>query len=101
MAGTAPVPEPGEPVAGGAYLQMLRCGEIALGAMAELGALPGDVVRTRMLIVDHADADEVGQAHAELFGSAAPAATMVVVAGLLDPDWLVELEVEAVVERSD
>jgi enamine deaminase RidA (YjgF/YER057c/UK114 family) len=77
---------------------MLRCGEIALAAMAELGAGAGDVVRTRMFVVDPSDTDEVGRAHAELFGPAAPAATMVVVAGLLDPSWLVELEVEAVVD---
>jgi enamine deaminase RidA (YjgF/YER057c/UK114 family) len=98
VAGTAPVPPEGEDVATGAYAQMLRCGEIALAAMAELGAGAGDVVRTRMFVVDPADADEVGRAHAELFGPAAPAATMVVVAGLLDPSWLVELEVEAVVD---
>jgi enamine deaminase RidA (YjgF/YER057c/UK114 family) len=102
VAGTAPVPPEGEDVATGAYAQMLRCGEIALAAMAELGAGAGDVVRTRMFVVDPADADEVGRAHAELFGHAAPAATMVVVAGLLDPSWLVEVEVEAVVDaRAD
>jgi enamine deaminase RidA (YjgF/YER057c/UK114 family) len=102
VAGTAPVPPEGEDVATGAYAQMLRCGEIALAAMAELGAGAGDVVRTRMFVVDSADADEVGRAHAELFGHAAPAATMVVVAGLLDPSWLVEVEVEAVVDaRAD
>jgi len=97
VAGTAPVPPEGEDVAAGAYAQMLRCGEIALAAMAELGAGTGDVVRTRMFVVDPDDADAVGRAHAELFGSAAPAATMVVVAGLLDPAWLVEIEIEAVV----
>jgi enamine deaminase RidA (YjgF/YER057c/UK114 family) len=102
VAGTAPVPPEGEDVATGAYAQMLRCGEIAIAAMAELGAGAGDVARTRMFVVDSADADEVGRAHAELFGHAAPAATMVVVAGLLDPSWLVEVEVEAVVDaRAD
>jgi enamine deaminase RidA (YjgF/YER057c/UK114 family) len=98
VSGTAPVPPDGEPVAAGARAQMLRCGQIALAAMAELGAGAGDVVRTRMFVVDAGDADEVGDAHAELFGVAAPAATMVVVSGLLDPAWLVELEVEAVID---
>lgn len=97
VAGTAPVPPPGEAVAAGAGAQMLRCGEIALAALADLGAASGDVVRTRMFIVDASDADDVGAAHAELFGAAAPAATMVVVAGLLDPAWRVELELEAVI----
>jgi enamine deaminase RidA (YjgF/YER057c/UK114 family) len=53
-------------------------------------------VRTRMFITDAADSDEVGRAHKELFGASEPAATMVVVAALLDPAWLVEIEVEAV-----
>lgn len=97
IAGTAPIPPDGEPVAATAYEQMLRCGEIAIGALAELGATPDDVLRTRMYITDPADADEIGRAHRELFGAAAPAATMVVVAALLDPAWKVEIEVEAAV----
>ena len=94
VAGTAPIPRPGEALASDAYRQMLRCGEIASEALAKLGARPQDVVRTRMYIVDPADADEVGRAHGELFGAAEPVATMVVVR-LLDPGWKVELEVEA------
>lgn len=97
VAGTAPVPPPGEAVAASAHDQLLRCGEIALAAMAELGATASDVVRTRMYITDAEDGDDVGRAHAALFGAAEPVATMVVVAALLDPAWKVELEVEAVV----
>ncbi len=48
-----------------------------------------------MYLVDRADAEAVAQAHAEVFGTARPAATMVVVAGLLDARWRVEIEVEA------
>ena len=95
IAGTAPIPPEGEPVATTGYEQMLRCGEIAVAALAELGASPADVVRTRMYITDAADANEIGRAHRELFGGAAPVATMVVVAALLDPAWKVEIEVEA------
>jgi enamine deaminase RidA (YjgF/YER057c/UK114 family) len=97
VAGTAPIPPPGEETAATAYDQMLRCGVIVREALAAAGASPEDVVRSRMFIVDPADADEVGQAHAEVFGSGAPAATMVVVAALLEPEWRVEIEVEAVV----
>lgn len=97
VAGTAPVPEPGEELARGAYAQMVRCGEIASEAIHALGGSVSDVVRTRMFITDAAAADEVGRAHRELFGASEPAATMVVVAALLDPGWLVEIEVEAVV----
>jgi enamine deaminase RidA (YjgF/YER057c/UK114 family) len=76
---------------------MLRCGEIVVAALAAAGAVPSDVVRTRIYLVDPADADAAGRAHAEIFGAAAPAATMVVVAALLDPEWRVEVEAEAVV----
>jgi enamine deaminase RidA (YjgF/YER057c/UK114 family) len=96
VAGTAPVPPPGQSVAPTAYEQMLRCGEIALAALADLGGSAGDVIRTRMFITDLDDADAVGRAHRELFGAARPAATMAVVR-LIDPTWKVELEVEAVV----
>ena len=95
IAGTAPIPEPGDEVAATAYEQMLRCGEIAVKALEQMGSSPEEVIRTRMYITDAADADEVGRAHGELFGVARPVATMVVVAGLLDPAWKVELEVEA------
>ncbi len=101
IAGTAPIPPPGGQVAATAYQQMLRCGDIAIGALEELGATASDVVRIRMYITDAQLADEVGRAHRELFGAASPAATMVVVAGLLDPAWLVEIEVEAVAPARD
>ena len=95
IAGTAPSPEPDEEVAATAYDQMLRCGEIAVKALEQMGSSADEVIRTRMYITDAADADEVGRAHGELFGVARPVATMVVVAGLLDAAWKVELEVEA------
>ena len=66
-------------------------------AIEALGGSMRDVVRTRMFITDGAAADDVGRAHKELFGDASPAATMVVVAALLDSQWLVEIEVDAVV----
>lgn len=97
VSGTAPVPPPGEAVAGTPYDQMMRCGEIIRVALAEAGCDLGAVVRTRMYIVDARDADEIGRAHRALFGAAMPAATMVVVAGLLDPSWRVEVEVDAMI----
>ena len=97
VAGTAPVPAAGQEVAEGAYAQMLRCTEIAEQAIEALGGSMADVVRTRMFITNADDANDVGRAHKELYGGAAPAATMVVVDALLDPQWLVELEVEAFV----
>lgn len=100
IAGTAPVPVEGQPVADTAYAQMLRCGEISIAALEQLGATAADIVRTRMFITDPADSDEIGRAHRDVFGSVAPAATMVVVAALLEPDWKVEIEVEAEVAES-
>ena len=68
---------------------------IALDALFAEGAKITDVVRTRMYITDRADADAVGEVHGALFGDVRPVATMVVVAGLIDPSLLVEVEVEA------
>jgi enamine deaminase RidA (YjgF/YER057c/UK114 family) len=77
--------------------QAVRAFEVALDALAKVGAATADVVRTRMYIVDAAHADEVGRAHGEVFGLVRPVATLVVVARLLHPDHLVEVEVEAYV----
>ncbi len=94
VSGTAPVwpdgscdPDP--------YVQARRCLEIIEQALTEAGVTVADVVRTRMYIVDPFDADAVGRAHGEVFGAVRPAATMVVVKGLLDPRWRVEIEAEA------
>jgi enamine deaminase RidA (YjgF/YER057c/UK114 family) len=97
VAGTAPVPEPGEELAVGAYAQMQRCGEIVRQAIEALDGSMFDVVRTRMFITNVDDADDIGTAHKEIFGDSEPAATMIVVASLLHPAWLVEIEAEAVV----
>src|SRR5919199_2541116 len=86
VAGTAPIwPDGGcdpDPEA-----QAGRCLEIILAALAELGAGPEHVVRTRMYLVDAGDWEAVGRAHGEVFAATRPVATMVVVAGLLDPRW--------------
>ena len=77
--------------------QARRCFELIEAALAEAGAALADVVRTRMLIVDAADAAAIGAVHRAVLGEVRPAATMVVVAGLLDRRWKVEIEIEAVV----
>jgi enamine deaminase RidA (YjgF/YER057c/UK114 family) len=80
--------------------QAARCLEIILAALAEAGAGPEHVVRTRMYLLDPADWEAVGRAHGAVFAGVRPAATMVVVAGLLDPRWRVEIEAEAVLEEA-
>jgi enamine deaminase RidA (YjgF/YER057c/UK114 family) len=76
--------------------QARRCFDIIAAALAEAGASLDDVVRTRMYITSVEYGDAVGAAHGERLGHVRPAATMVVVAGLLDPAWKVEIEAEAV-----
>lgn len=97
VSGTAPVWPDGS-CPDDAAQQARRCWEIINDALTELGGRLADVVRTRMYLVSADDAEAVGEVHAELFGSARPAATMVVVARLLDPRWRVEIEAEALIE---
>jgi enamine deaminase RidA (YjgF/YER057c/UK114 family) len=78
-------------------VQARRCLEIVAAALVQAGAAPADVVRTRMYLTSAEYADAVGRAHAELFADVRPAATMVVVAGFVDPRWKVEIEAEAIV----
>jgi len=96
VSGTAPVwpddacdPDPGA--------QARRCLGIILSALREAGAGPEDVVRTRIFLTDAADWESVGEAHGGVFCEVRPAATMVIVAGLLDPRWKVEIEAEAII----
>lgn len=78
-----------------AYAQAQRCLQIIEQALVEAGVTLAHVVRTRMYIVDADDAGAVGRAHGGGFADVWPAATMVVVKGLLDPRWKVEIEAEA------
>src|SRR6266550_2261621 len=96
VSGTAPVWPDGSCDADPA-VQTHRCLEIVVAALAEAGASAGDVVRTRIFLVDIADAGVVGAVHGEVFGSIRPAATMVAVSALLDPRWKVEIEADAVI----
>jgi enamine deaminase RidA (YjgF/YER057c/UK114 family) len=98
VAGTAPImPGDAEPPAD-AYGQAKRCLEIVVAALAEVGATPEHVVRTRAYLLDPEDWRGVGRAHGEVFGDVRPATAFIVISGLLDPRWLVELEAEAVLE---
>ena len=99
VSGTAPImPDGGEPPAD-AYGQAKRCLEIIGAVLAEGGASIEDVVRTRMYLVDAADWEEVGRAHGDVFSEVRPASTMVVVKGLLDPRWRVEIEADAILDE--
>jgi enamine deaminase RidA (YjgF/YER057c/UK114 family) len=95
IAGTAPVMPDGGPPPAGAYEQARRCLEIVVAALAEAGARPEDVVRTRMYVTSAEHWDAVARAHGEVFSEIRPASTCVVT-GLLDPRWLVEIEADAI-----
>lgn len=95
VSGTGPV-TPGGGCPDGAGAQARRCFEIIAAALGDAGASLDDVVRTRMFITSVEHSAAVGAIHGELLGHVRPAATMVVVAALLDPAWMVEIEAEAV-----
>jgi enamine deaminase RidA (YjgF/YER057c/UK114 family) len=97
VSGTAPIGPDRKTVGGGdAYQQARRCLEIIEDALRQAGAQLSDVVRTRIFLVDASEWEKVGRAHGEFFGAVRPASTMVQVARLLDPEWLVEIEADAV-----
>jgi enamine deaminase RidA (YjgF/YER057c/UK114 family) len=91
VSGTAPVGIESDD----AHQQAMRCLTIIVDALHELGAGPEHVVRTRVYLVDPGDWEAVGRAHGELFGKHLPASAMLVIAGMLDPSWKVEIEADA------
>lgn len=95
VSGTAPIWPDGE-VDPDPLTQARRCWEIVIDALSRLGGSPADTVRTRSFITDRAHEPAASQAHGEVFADVRPASTMVVVAGLLDPRWVIEVELDAV-----
>ena len=93
------MPDGGDPPPD-AYAQARRCLEIIVAALEEAGAGVGDVVRTRTFLTSADHWEEVGRAHGEIFGEIRPASTMVV-AQLLDPRWLVEMEADAILPAGE
>jgi len=82
----------------GAYAQARRALEIIAAALAELGAGPADVARTRIVRPDIACFDDVARAHLEVFGDVLPASSLVQVKAFVDPAYLLEIEADAVVD---
>ena len=99
VAGTAPLDAEGRTVApGDAASQARRCFEIIARALEGLGAGLSDVVRTRILLTRIEDWEAVARVHGEFFRDARPVNTVMQVSRFIDPDWLVEVEADAVVE---
>jgi enamine deaminase RidA (YjgF/YER057c/UK114 family) len=97
LSGTGPVGADNEDAAG----QTRRVFEIAAEALAKAGAKFEHVVRTRMYLAHAEDWEAVGRVHGEFLGANRPAATMVVVATLLNPAWRIEIEMDAIIEAPD
>jgi len=95
LAGTGPVGADDADAEG----QTRRIFEIAGEALARAGCSFKDVVRTRMFLTHVEDWEAVGRVHGELFSEVRPAATMVVVARLLNPAWRIEIEMDAVAPK--
>ncbi|NEP17434.1 MAG: RidA family protein [Leptolyngbya sp. SIO4C1] len=97
VSGTAPVSEDGGTYAPyDGYAQARRCFEIVQQALAALEADLADVVRTRMFVTDLDQFEAITRAHREFFGEHPPASTLVEVKGLVNPDMVIEVEVDAV-----
>jgi enamine deaminase RidA (YjgF/YER057c/UK114 family) len=97
VSGTGPVGAESEDVAA----QTRRTLEIIQKALIDGGATLNDVVRTRMFLTDVQDWETVGRVHGEFFGNIRPAATMVVVAALLNPAWRIEIEADAIIQNPE
>jgi enamine deaminase RidA (YjgF/YER057c/UK114 family) len=94
VSGTAPIWSSGECPSDVAQ-QTRRCFAIINDALIQLGSGLGDVIRTRMYLTSTDDVEAVGREHGKIFDEIRPAASMVIVAALLDPRWKVEVEAEA------
>ena len=102
VSGSAPIGPDGKTVGvGDAAAQTRRCLDVIGEALHEAGADLRHVVRTRMFLTDASLWEQVGRAHGEVFGDIRPAATMVEVSGLLDPDWMIEIEADALIVEGD
>ncbi len=98
VSGTAPLgPDGGTVGRGDPAAQMRRCLEIVATALEKAGARIEDVVRTRILLTRIDDWEAVTRVHGEVFGAIRPANTVMQVTRFIDPEWLVEIEADAVV----
>jgi enamine deaminase RidA (YjgF/YER057c/UK114 family) len=84
-------------VIGDAGAQTRACLEIIAKALEEAGARLKDVMRKRTYLINIADWEAVGRVHGEFFGDTRPASTMIEVSRFINPDWLVEIEADAVI----
>ena len=100
VAGTAPIGTDGKTAGvGDVEVQMRRCLEIGLAALKDAGADASDVIRTRIMLTDATLWEQAAKVHGEVFSDIRPACTVVEVKGFVDPDWLVETEIDAIISE--
>jgi enamine deaminase RidA (YjgF/YER057c/UK114 family) len=97
VSGTGPLGPDGKTVPGDVAAQARRCFEISIAALEQLGAGAADIIRTRMMLTRIEDWETAARAHGEFFGEIRPASTIVQVTALVESDWLIETEVDAVI----
>jgi len=98
VGGTGPLGPDGKTVGpGDVAAQARRCFEISLAALEQLGAGAGDIIRTRIMLTRLEDWEAAARVHGEFFGEIRPASTIMQVTSFVDPEWLIETEVDAVV----
>ena len=98
IGGTAPIATDGKCCGlGDIEAQTRRCFDIIQASLAQVNAGFGDVVRTRMILTDIANWEIAAKVHGQIFGDIKPVTTVVAVTGFVDPDWLIEIEIDAIV----
>ncbi len=96
VAGTAPIKNGKTAFVGDLYNQTKYCLAVSARAIEEAGGGVEDVIRTRIMLIDIGRWEDAAKAHCEFFSDIKPACTFVEVKGLIDPEWLVEIEVDCV-----
>jgi enamine deaminase RidA (YjgF/YER057c/UK114 family) len=100
VSGTAPIKKGETVCAGDVYGQTRYCLELSIDAVQEAGGDPSDVIRTRIMLTDISRWEEAAKAHGELFSTTNPACTFVEVSRFIDPAWLVETEMDCVLDSA-
>lgn len=99
VGGTAPIDHKGNTVGGDDVIQQLhQCLAIISHALEAVGTSLNSVVRTRIMLTDIKDWEKVAKVHGEYFKHIKPASTVVQVSAFINPEWRVEIEVDAIVD---
>lgn len=99
VSGTAPIKDGETAFVGDVYGQTKYCLELSIQAIEEAGGSATEIIRTRIMLTDISGWEEAAKAHGELFSTIRPACTFVEVSRFINPEWLVETEIDCVLEQ--